>query len=54
VFPLETSQRPYDELLGTPAADKRFVVVESGHCPPHDQFYREALPWLDGDLGRPK
>ena len=54
VFPLETSQQPYFEFLGTPAADKRFVVVESGHCPSRDQFFREALPWLDRHLGRPK
>ena len=34
VFPLETSQLPMFNLLGTPSADKHHVIVESGHSVP--------------------
>jgi hypothetical protein len=30
---------------------KHHVVVDAGHCPPREMFYREALPWLDRYLG---
>jgi hypothetical protein len=51
-LPYEESQLPYFRLLGTPAADKKFVVVDdAGHCPPKDRFLREALPFLDRYLG---
>jgi eukaryotic-like serine/threonine-protein kinase len=53
-FPLETSQDPLFRMLGTPAADKRHVVLDT----PHDvtqqrpRLIREALGWLDRYLGR--
>ena len=51
-FPLETSQVPMFELLGTPAADKRHRVFESGHVPTERQeVMKEALDWLDRYLG---
>jgi len=51
VFPLVTSQVPYFKLLGAPDSVKHHVVVDAGHCPPREMFYREALPWLDRYLG---
>jgi dienelactone hydrolase len=51
-FTVDVSQRPLFELLGTPAADKKYVVLESGHGSlPRSQVVREALGWLDAYLG---
>jgi hypothetical protein len=52
VEPVETSQRPLFEMLGTPASDKRHVIFETGHAvvtlPP---MIKEVLDWLDRYLG---
>jgi dienelactone hydrolase len=50
-FPVETSQRPMFNLLGTPAKDKKIVIYESGHLVPRTDFVKESLPWLDKYLG---
>lgn len=50
-FPVESSQRPFFELLGTPEKDKRQVLYESGHAVPRKEFIRESLDWLDKYLG---
>ena len=47
VFPLETSQKPMFELLGTDPADKKHVVSPSGHIAPRDVVIRESLAWFD-------
>ncbi len=49
--PLETSQRPFVRLLGTPEAQKRHVLCESGHSPPIRERIRHILDWLDRYLG---
>ena len=46
-----TSQRPLFRLLGTPEADKKHVLFESGHVPPFPDVVRETLDWLDRYLG---
>ncbi len=52
VFPLETSQNPMFERLGTPPDQKRHVVFDSGHTDfPRSEVIREVLPWLDRYLG---
>jgi formylglycine-generating enzyme required for sulfatase activity/dienelactone hydrolase len=53
IFPLETHQMPLFELLGSPANDKRHVVLETGHMPPNDLLTKEVLDWLDAHLGAP-
>ncbi|MBA7683167.1 hypothetical protein ES703_91525 [subsurface metagenome] len=50
-FPLETSQKPMFQLLGTPPEQKRFVVYETGHVVPRIQMIKESLEWLDRYLG---
>jgi serine/threonine protein kinase len=51
-FPLETSQLPMFRLLGTPSADKRHRVFESGHVPTERQeVFKEVLDWFDRYLG---
>jgi formylglycine-generating enzyme required for sulfatase activity/dienelactone hydrolase len=53
-FSLDKSQTPLFEMLGTPDADKRHVVLDT----PHDvtqrrpELVKEVLAWLDKYLGR--
>jgi hypothetical protein len=53
LFPLETAQVPFFDLLGSPAKDKRHAVLESGHVPPEYLVTKEVLDWLDRYLGPP-
>jgi len=51
-LPVETLQKPFFDLLGTPDGDKRHVVFDAGHWPfPRGEFIRENLAWLDKYLG---
>ena len=54
MIPFETCQQPFFRLLGTPAADKRHVLLESGHGLPYTPWFKETLDWLDHYLGRVK
>jgi dienelactone hydrolase len=53
-FPLETAQNPMFAMLGTPAAEKSHIVLDT----PHDvteqrpQLVKAVLDWLDRYLGR--
>jgi dienelactone hydrolase len=53
-FPVEQSQLPLFRMLGTPAADKRHVVLETPHDVRVDRpaMVKEVLAWLDTYLGR--
>ena len=52
-FPVEASQKPMFNLLGTPAADKRHTLLEASHdvSPLRQVLMRETLDWLDKYLG---
>lgn len=50
-FPVETSQKPMFDLLGTPAKDKRYMLYERGHNVPRTELIKETLTWLDRYLG---
>ncbi len=51
-LPYATAQVPMFNMLGTAAADKKHVVLEGGHIPPHPQEAMKAvLDWLDARLG---
>ena len=51
-LPVEVSSEPLFRLFGAPAADKKFVLFESGHVPqPTLLWIKEALDWLDRYLG---
>lgn len=50
-FPVETSQKPFFRMLGTPADRKRYVLYEGGHFVPRTQLIAESLSWLDKYLG---
>jgi len=50
--PYETSQKPFFDLLGTPAQNKRHVVLDAGHLPPqYTEIVKEMLAWADSRLG---
>jgi eukaryotic-like serine/threonine-protein kinase len=51
VYPLETSARPFYELLGTPEPDKRHYIAQGGPDVPLIDTTRETLDWLDQHLG---
>jgi serine/threonine protein kinase len=53
-FPLETSQNPFFNMLGTAPADKRHVVLDSSHdvTEQRSQLTKAVLDWLDHYLGR--
>jgi hypothetical protein len=51
VFPVETSQKPMFELLGTPAEHKKIIIYESGHLVPQIEYVKETLNWFDKYLG---
>jgi DNA-binding winged helix-turn-helix (wHTH) protein/formylglycine-generating enzyme required for sulfatase activity/dienelactone hydrolase len=51
-FPLEPSQRPFFQLLGTAPKDKKYVIYEGGHGVfPRPAAVTECLDWLDRYLG---
>ena len=50
--PFETRQKPFFDLLGTPAQNKRHVVLDAGHLPPqYIEIVKEMLAWADSRLG---
>jgi len=46
-FPVDASQRPMFETLGTPRADKRHLLYDTGHGIPRVEMIKETLDWLD-------
>lgn len=47
-FPLESSQKPFFEMLGTPPELKKHMVRNWGHIPPYDpELVRALLEWAD-------
>jgi dienelactone hydrolase len=51
-LPYATAQIPMFRMLGTPAAQKRHVVLPGGHIPLHPQeAIKVVLDWLDERLG---
>jgi class 3 adenylate cyclase/formylglycine-generating enzyme required for sulfatase activity/dienelactone hydrolase len=50
-FPVETSQKPMFNFLGTPKDKKKMIVYESGHLVPRTDFVKETLLWYDTYLG---
>ena len=45
---LQTAQLPMFRLLGSPLAQKRHLIFETGHGPyPRNLMIKEVLDWLD-------
>ena len=54
LVPLESAAKPFFEQLGTPAENKRQIIVPGGHFVPQDVLIRETLKWYDELLGHVK
>jgi dienelactone hydrolase len=50
-FPVETSQKPMFDFLGTPSKDKKMLVYNTGHLVTRTDLIRETLNWFDIYLG---
>jgi eukaryotic-like serine/threonine-protein kinase len=50
-FPVETSQRPMFQLLGTAPDRKKQLTYDAGHLVPRSQVLKETLDWFDRYLG---
>lgn len=50
-FPVETSQEPMFNYLGSSIKDKKRIVYEVGHLVPRTDFVKETLLWFDKYLG---
>ena len=50
-FPVDTSQKPMFDLLGTPPEYKRQVIYPSSHFVPRTELIKEILGWLDRYFG---
>jgi eukaryotic-like serine/threonine-protein kinase len=52
-FPLETSQNPLFDALGSPAGQKKHVLIDAyGHYTPRqDDWVKEIVDWYDAHLG---
>lgn len=51
ISPVESSQKPMFDLLGTPAKDKLHLLFNGGHTAPREDTVRAVLDWLDRYLG---
>ncbi len=46
-FPIESSQRPLFDMLGTPRNQKNWVIDDGSHFVPRSRTIQETLAWLD-------
>ena len=53
-FPVETSQKPMFNLLGTAPKDKKIIIYDAGHLVPRTELIKESLDWFDQYLGPSK
>jgi len=51
IYPLETAQKPFFQLLGTDQKDKKHLIFETTHNVPNTDLNRESVEWLDIYLG---
>ncbi len=50
-FPLESTQDPFYQLLGSKKDQKKRMLYETGHNIPRNELIKEILNWLDQYLG---
>jgi len=53
-FPVESSQKPMFDFLGTPEEDKKIIIYDTGHLVPRNELIKETLAWYDKYLGSVK
>ena len=52
-FPVQSSQEPFFQRLGTPKEQKKHIIYEAGHNIPRNELIKETLNWLDLHFGPP-
>jgi eukaryotic-like serine/threonine-protein kinase len=50
-FPVESSQKPLYEHLGSKKDQKKHLIYETGHSIPRNELIKEMLNWFDQYLG---
>jgi len=50
-FPVDSTQEPFYELLGSKKDQKKHLLYETGHNVPRNELIKETLNWLDQYLG---
>jgi eukaryotic-like serine/threonine-protein kinase len=50
-FPLESTQDPFYQLLGSKKDQKKRMLYETGHNIPRNELIKEILNWLDQYMG---
>jgi formylglycine-generating enzyme required for sulfatase activity/dienelactone hydrolase len=50
-FPLESTQDPFYQMLGSKKDQKKRMLYETGHNIPRNELIKEMLNWLDQYLG---
>jgi cephalosporin-C deacetylase-like acetyl esterase len=50
-FPVETSQKPMYQLLGTSREHKKQYIYEASHAVPSTLVAKQSLEWLDRYFG---
>jgi eukaryotic-like serine/threonine-protein kinase len=50
-FPVESTQEPFYQLLGSRKDQKKHLLYETGHNVPRNELIKETLNWLDQYLG---
>jgi formylglycine-generating enzyme required for sulfatase activity/dienelactone hydrolase len=50
-FPVESTQNPFYQLLGSRKDQKKHLLYETGHNIPRNELIKETLNWLDQYLG---
>ena len=51
LFPVETSQKPMFDFLGTPKEQKNHLLYDTAHNVPRNEMIKETLNWFDRYLG---
>ena len=51
VFPVETSQKPMFDFLGTLQEKKKYILYDTAHNVPRNEMIKEVLNWFDLYLG---
>jgi hypothetical protein len=50
-YPIETSQKPMFDFLGSPKNEKELLIYPGGHFAPRTELIKETLRWMDQYLG---
>jgi formylglycine-generating enzyme required for sulfatase activity/cephalosporin-C deacetylase-like acetyl esterase/predicted Ser/Thr protein kinase len=51
IFPVEISQKPMFDFLGTPREQKKYILYDTAHNVPRNEMIKETLNWFDRYLG---